>query len=341
MLDNLFQKYITAKNIVFFIIAILFIIFISQVSEIAIMFFASFVIACSLEPIVKRLSTKMNRSSACTLTLFGFLTVIFLFVAGTIFLGGNEIMKFTQDFPQYLENIKHFIVSSKLLNGTDFAHIDIGGVITSASGITTKVIEETINTGRHIGTGLVYLIVSIIIVYYFMVDKDKIKETVLKLFPKQMRQRTGEIIDTISRKSGGYVIAQVVTMASVGIVVFLGLLLMGNEYAFLLGLITAVFDLVPVIGPSVAFLICMIVMYKSGTLAILLAAVIFAVAQLLENNFVRPYVFSRFLNLHPLIIYLFIFVAAKYMGIIGIIFAPAIAATTVVLIEEVYMKSLE
>ena len=341
MLDNLFQKYVTAKNIVFFIIAILFIVFLSQVSEIAIMFFASFVIACSLEPIVRRLSKKMKRSTACGITLFGFLSVIFLFVIGTIFLGGNEIMKFTQDFPLYLENIKNFIVSSKLMTRADLAHIDIGGMITSASGVTTKILEETINAGRNIGAGLMYLIISIIIVYYFMVDKDKIKETVLRLFPKQMRQRTGEIIDTISRKSGGYVIAQAVTMASVGIVVFLGLLLMGNEYAFLLGLITAVFDIVPVIGPSFAFLICMIVMYKSGTLAILLAAVIFGVAQLLENNLVRPYVFSRFLKLHPIIIYLFIFLAAKYMGIIGIIFAPAIAATTVVLIEEVYMKSLE
>ena len=85
----------------------------------------------------------------------------------------------------------------------------------------------------------------------------------------------------------------------------------------------------------------MIVIYKSGTAALLIAAIIFAVAQILENNFVRPYVFSKFLDLHPLIIYLFIFIAAKYMGIIGIIFAPAIAATTVVLIEEVYMKSLE
>ena len=250
-------------------------------------------------------------------------------------------MKFTQDFPVYLENIKNFIISSKLMTRADFAQIDIGGIITSASGVTTKIIEETINAGRNIGTALIYLIVSIIIVYYFMIDKDKIKETILKLFPKQMRKRTGEIFDTIARKSGGYVLAQVVTMASVGIVVFLGLLLMGNEYAFLLGLITAVFDIVPVIGPSIAFLICMIVIYKHGTVAIILAAIIFALAQLIENNFVRPYVFSRFLNLHPLIIYLFIFVAAKYMGIIGVIFAPAIAATTVVLIEEVYMKSLD
>jgi predicted PurR-regulated permease PerM len=156
-----------------------------------------------------------------------------------------------------------------------------------------------------------------------------------------MRKRTEEIIDTISRKSGGYVIAQVVTMASVGLIVFIGLLLMRCEYAFLLGLITGVFDIVPVIGPTFAFLICMIVLYKAGTATMVLAAIVFGVAQLIENNFIRPYIFSKFLDLHPLIIYLFIFIAAKYMGIIGIIFAPALAATTVVLIEEIYMKSLE
>ena len=53
------------------------------------------------------------------------------------------------------------------------------------------------------------------------------------------------------------------------------------------------------------------------------------------------YVFSKFLNLHPLIIYLFLFIAAKYMGVLGVIFAPAIAATVVVLIEEVYIKNME
>ena len=138
MLDNLFQKYITAKNIIFFVIAILYIVFISQISEIAIMFFASFVIACSLEPVVRRLSKKMSRTTACSVTLLGFLTVIFAFVLGTIFWGGNEIIKFTQDFPAYLESIKNFIISSKLMTRADFAHIDIGGIITSASGVTSK-----------------------------------------------------------------------------------------------------------------------------------------------------------------------------------------------------------
>ena len=70
-------------------------------------------------------------------------------------------------------------------------------------------------------------------------------------------------------------------------------------------------------------------------------AVVFAVAQLIENNFVRPYVFGKLLNIHPILIYLFLFISAKYMGIIGVVFAPAIAATVCVLIEELYIKNLE
>ena len=72
-----------------------------------------------------------------------------------------------------------------------------------------------------------------------------------------------------------------------------------------------------------------------------LVILVFTIAQLVENNFVRPYVFGKFLDIHPLLIYLFLFITAKYMGIIGVIFAPAIAATVVVLVEEIYMKSLE
>ncbi len=56
MFSNLFQKYITTKNIIFFIIAVLFIIFISKIQDIAILFFASYVIACSLNPLVDKLS---------------------------------------------------------------------------------------------------------------------------------------------------------------------------------------------------------------------------------------------------------------------------------------------
>ena len=83
------------------------------------------------------------------------------------------------------------------------------------------------------------------------------------------------------------------------------------------------------------------VSYEFGTKIFIGVIIIFGLAQLVENQFVRPYVFSKFLNLHPLVIYLFLLIAAKYLGIIGVLFAPAIAATVVVLIEELYIKNMK
>ena len=174
-----------------------------------------------------------------------------------------------------------------------------------------------------------------------MADKSALKEAYKSMFPKHLRVKAEEVLDIISQKVGGYIIGQLAAIASVGIIMTIGLLLLKVEYAVLLGLITAILDIIPIVGPGIALIICFIAAYKSGPLVLVLVAVVFAITQLAENNFVKPYVFGKLLNLHPILIYLFLFITAKYVGIIGVIFAPAIAATVSVLIEELYIKNME
>jgi len=83
------------------------------------------------------------------------------------------------------------------------------------------------------------------------------------------------------------------------------------------------------------------VVYKLGWTIVILTALIFLFAQFAENNFVKPYVFGKFMDLHPIVIYIFLFVCAKYFGVVGAIFAPAIAADTCVFIEELYLKNMD
>ena len=341
MFENRFQKYITAKNIIFVIIAILFIRFVGKIEDIAIMFFASFVLSCSLDPLVERLSKHVRRSAASAIILFGAIILIIGFFVPIIVLGGHEIRNFAISFPQYLESIKDYIYGLPFATHSVLEQLDIGGMISSASSVTGQVIGGTISFGKNLGAALVYLIGSIIMIYYFMADKETVHDTFLKLFPVQMRTRADEIINTIAEKIGGYVVAQIATMASVGIIMTIGLFILRVEYALLLGLITSVLDLIPVIGPAIALVICLLVSYKAGPGVLAMIVIVFAIAQLTENNLVRPYVFSKFLDLHPIIIYLFLFITAKYLGIIGLVFAPAIAATSVVLIQELYMKNLD
>lgn len=340
MFENIFQKNINAKNIVFFIIAILFIIFVTQIKDIAILFFASYVIACSLNPLVDKLSKRFKRGTASAIVLSLTVLILSTFFVPIIAMAGFEIKSFINHIPQYIDYIKEFLTTTPIINKTSLANINLGDFISSASDITTGVLNKSINISINFASAMIYFLAALIIIYYFMADKETVKKAYMKLFPAQLKERADEIIETISKKIGGYVIAQVVTMTSVGIIMAIGLLLIKVEYAVLLGLITAVLDIVPVVGPGLALIICLITAYKSGPLTLALIVLVFAIAQFAENNLVKPYIFGKFLDLHPLIIYLFLFITAQHLGVVGVIFAPAIAATVCVLIEELYIKNI-
>ena len=340
MFENLFQKYISAKNIIFFILAILFIIFITKIKDIAILFFASYVIACSLNPLVDKLSKKMKRGLASAIVLVLTVSVLGMFFIPIIAMAGHEIKSFVTNIPQYIDFIKDFIHTTPIINKSQLANIEISDFISSATGITSNFVNKSINLSVNFASAMVYFLAALIIIYYFMADKEEVKNAYMSLFPAQMKTRADEIIETISKKIGGYVIAQIATITSVGIIMAIGLLLIKVEYAVLLGLITAVLDIVPVVGPGLALAICLITAYKAGPLTLALILLVFIIAQVAENNLVRPYIFGKFLDLHPLIIYLFLFITAQYLGLVGVIFAPAIAATVCVLIEELYIKNI-
>ena len=338
-----FSKYVGIKNFVFLVLAILFIIFIAQIKDIAILFFAAFVISCSLNPIVDKIcdkQKKISRPAASALVLLGTLFICFIFLIPIILTGGQQVASFIESMPEWFEHTKSFFSTIPYLHNTNINNIDLGGLVSSATGFTSDIVSRSITFSKGIASFLIYFLAACIIIYYFMADKEVVKKGYLSLFPHNLKQRADDILEAISQKVGGYVLAQVVTIISVGLIVFIGLALLGVNYALILGLLTAIFDLVPVVGPAVALVIILLSVCKMGALKIGLTFFVFIFAQWAENNLVRPYVFGKLLDLHPLIIYFFLLVTAQYLGLIGLIFAPAIAATFCVLLEELYIKNV-
>ena len=269
---NFFSKYVGIKNFIFFVLAILFILFIAQIKDIAILFFAAFVISCSLNPIVDVICEKqknISRPIASAIVLLGVLLIGLIFFIPIIITGGQQIGSFIDSFPEWFEHTKSFLTSIPLLKNTSINDIDIGGLVTSVSGFTSDIVSQSITFSKGIATFFIYLLSACIIIYYFMADKETVKKGYLSLFPHDLKQKADEIIESISEKVGGYVLAQVVTIISLGIIVLIGLLILGVDYALILGLITAIFDLVPVIGPAIALIIILIAVCKLGVLKII------------------------------------------------------------------------
>ena len=340
MFEDLFNKYVNFKYITFTLIVVLFLFFIFNCKDIAIMFFASFVIACSLNPIVDKLSKKLPRGIATDIVTAAILLLILAIFIPVCILSFEQISIFMDKLPSYIDNFDEFIFGIPFLKQFHFLANDADNFMEQMSMSSSDLVSHAIDIGKCIGKASMYLLVSVILIFNFVSDKSKIKNFYLSSFPSNMRKQAEEVGKIISDKMGGYVIALILTSSSVGLVMLIGLLIMKVPYALLLAVVTAVFDIIPIVGPAFALIICLIAVYESGTVAIISVISVFILAQLIENNFVRPYVFGKVMDIHPILIFLFMFIAAEYIGFVGVIFAPALAALVAVLYEELYLKKL-
>ena len=321
-MQNIMQKLGTSQNIIFLLGVIFYTICLFTITDIALMLFVTYVVACALNPIVDKLEKKCNRSIAAAIVFGGFVGGILLMFLPIVIIGGKEIAHLAAQYPQYVDQVKDYIMNSPVVQ--EFANS--GGLIESLTSISK---------------GGLYLFVAMIFTYFLIVDRDKILNAIVRFFPKNSRSRMTEIWNISEQKLSRFVSGQFIASASVGLIVLVGLLILRVDSAVILGCISAVLDIVPIVGPAIALAVCVAVTYKLGWTVVTLTVLIFLFAQFAENNFVKPYVFGKFMDLHPIVIYIFLFVCAKYFGAVGAIFAPAIAADACVLIEELYLKSMD
>ena len=321
-MENMIKKLGNTQNIIFLLGIIVYGICLFTITDIALMLFVTYVIACALNPLVDKLEKKCKRNIAAAIVFGGFIGGILLMFLPIIIIGGNEIANLATQYPQYVDQVKDFIMNSPVVQ--EFANS--GGLIASITSISK---------------GGLYLFVAMIFTYFLMVDRDLLLNAVLRFFPNKSRERIKEIYNISEQKLSRFVSGQFIASASVGLIVIVGLMFLKVDSAIILGCVSAVLDIVPIVGPAIALVICLAVTYKLGWTVVILTAIIFMIAQIVENNVVKPYVFGKFMDLHPIVIYIFLFVCAKYFGAVGAIFAPAIAADVCVFIEELYLKNMD
>lgn len=333
-----FKKYLTTKNIIFFILVVVILAFISKITVIALLFFASFVIACSLNPIVDKLEKKMKRSTAASLALFATFIISVAFFIPIIFVAIKQVQGFLTILPEKLDLIQNFILNHEFYGHKIPEIVNIDAIIKSSSPFATGLLNQSINLTISFAQGILFFLAICMIVFYFMADKSTIKKGFIKIFPQNIQETASDIYENISNKVGGYVIAQLLNMFVIGLLTAIGMSLIKVDYALLLGLITGVLDIIPIIGPTIALVLCLIMANQMGLLGFALVIIVFLTAQWISNNLVRPIIFGKFLDLHPLVIIFALLVSAQFLGVWGVILAPALASLVCVLFDEVYLK---
>ena len=330
------------KTAIFIGMAIFLIWFISQIQSVALLAFASFVLACSLTPAVDKLSSfkHISRGFASTIVIVTTLLVILLFFVPIISMSIQEINQFVSNIPALVDKSVEFLSSKTLMGKSLMEYIDLGSITSASSQVASGLVNKSINITVAFMEAMTVIITMGVIVFYLIYEKNLLRDAVIAIFPHKMKQRAKEVYESIEKKVGGYVIAQILSMTTIAILTAIGLMLLDVQYSVLLGLIAGLLDIIPIVGPTIALVLGVLCAIQQGWVVVLLVVAVYLIAQWISNNFIRPYVFGKFLDLHPVIIIFAFLIAAQFLGVWGVILSPAIAALLLTLFDELYLKTI-
>lgn len=334
------KRFWTSKNIIFTVLVIALLLVFPKIVGILMLFFGSYVIACALNPFVTKLMNKMSRPLASSIVMFSSILAIIALFIPIFFVAFKEIKTFMVTLPDKITEFANFLMNFKI-NGSKLPDmIDVDAILNNSSDVAQNVVNHSLTITAGIIQAVVILVAMTMIVYYILIDKAYLKAKFLEFFPPDLKDKAQDILSTISSKVGKYVRAQILSMVAVGIMVSVVLVIFRVEYSTLLGLISGILDIIPILGPSIALGVILLVAYPLGLTKLILIVLGFLAVQQISNYVVRPVLFGKMMSLHPLMIFLALFLAQQFLGFWGVILSPAIAATVCVLIDELYLKPI-
>jgi predicted PurR-regulated permease PerM len=140
-------------------------------------------------------------------------------------------------------------------------------------------------------------------------------------------------------KIGKWMQGQLLLGLIVGVLLYLGLVILGVPYALLLAVLAAIFELIPVFGQILAALPAIAVAFgDGGVTAALLVLGLYLIVQQFESNLIYPLVVKKIVGVPPLLVILALLIGAKLAGFLGILLSVPIAAALQEFINDIQKK---
>jgi predicted PurR-regulated permease PerM len=184
-------------------------------------------------------------------------------------------------------------------------------------------------------TAVVAVITIVFLTYFMLLEGPAWVERGLAQLPDRSRERWHAVARDIYRAVGGYVSGALIIATIAGVLVSIVLSVTGVEYAIALGLLTAMLDLVPLAGATIAAVVVSAVAFLESVPVGIGVLVFFVLYQQFENHVLYPTVYSRTVALSPLAILVAVLIGASLGGILGALAAIPIAGAIQVILRDV------
>lgn len=197
-------------------------------------------------------------------------------------------------------------------------------------GLTSSVVGMLVRFGIVLFVGI-----------YAAVDPDLYVRGFLRLFRGAWRQRIDELLSQTSRALRWWLLGRAIAMASVGLLVIIGLWIGGVRLAFTLGLLAGLLTFVPYVGAIVSAIPAILIAFAQGPGFVLYALAVFLLAHVLEAYVIVPVVQHRVIHLPPVFLLAAQAIMGTLFGLLGVALAAPLAATGMVAVRVLYLRDTE
>ena len=314
--------------------------------------FAGILLGVALNAMTSLLGRVVRLPHALRLTVV--CVVLAALLSGVIFLGGTTI---AQQAAALSDTIKSQLVGVKAFldrNGIDTSYFELGnppagsasptspgaapthnlpsaGTLASSGGaIVSQTFKLLLGTVSAVGNFFIVLFLGLT----FAAQPSVYRKGLLYLAPAAHRARATIIVDRISETLERWLIAQMITMAAVFAVTWLGLAIIGVPGAFILGIQAGLLAFIPTVGALVAGLIVVLASLASGWVAAASAFGLFLGVHALESYILTPIIQRQALDIPPATLFALQITLGVVFGIWGISLALPLVAIVKVLIDH-------
>jgi predicted PurR-regulated permease PerM len=212
------------------------------------------------------------------------------------------------------------------------------GAAQSLSVFLERVITEgpgvLLRGATSIVSGAFQVVMIAIASAYLLYDFPRITANVRRFVPTRWRPLYGDLTRKADFAIGGYLRGQILITIVVGFLTWIALTILGVPLATAISVLSAVFNLVPYLGPIVGSIPAVLLAFTVSPLTALLVVIVFLAINQIEAHVLAPLILAKSTDLHPITVLIAILIGVGFLGLIGAFVAVPIVALAKVVLEE-------
>ena len=308
--------------------------------SLALLVLTAVVIASAIEPLVaffiRYRFPRFVAALSVYVLVFGSVSALLYFFMPPII---ADAANFLGALPRYLETLKVPDSLSSFASATTF----VGAGQETQSALQALLALQSVFTASTGGVvqlfatffgGIFSLLLVIVLSFYFALQDTGVDDFLRLVIPARHEEYAVDLWKRAQKKIGLWMQGQVLLSVIVGILVYLGLLIIGIPYALLLAVFTAVAEIIPIFGSLIAGTAAAIIAYSQGGVPLGLIVVgLYVVVNQFEANLIYPLIVKKIVGVPPLLVIVALIAGYTLAGFLGVLLSVPVAA---VLLEFIY-----